>query len=454
MGRTPALEVRPRVCLPATPLARWAGFAVPSLSRQTLRLRAAPPEPASRLQSAHAAVVSALAPVPPGTRAVAKPGQVRRDGPEITLNEDLEPGFGLHPPGSLARPDQVLAGPERPLSLGDLERLADLGFKELRVRRVPRVGWAGRGGPSAGALLGHTGVSWVRERSFEWTQDLPELEPLDARIWVGVTPPPDARVRRWGDPDPDPSVEGLQLGQILGPFERTLPHPGYPGVAEQGTRARSTSSGPADAGNAPDAQLFEAQVRESLQVPERKGALGAGEHLVGTRQTAGRVQSKAGLQVFVQRDLGPISPYLPRFGDRPGAWRHRRQGGNDRRVGGLQAGSRLWRRCTEAQGLPRQRRDREAGPSGQRGGRQANARPDLEGGGSPQSALQGDRFRLQLRYRLAQCAASPVEIQLFERLAQGNSPRASIASDTRWMPKARVAVRMSVLNLSLKFTHS
>ncbi|HJL42426.1 MAG TPA: hypothetical protein RMG48_14080, partial [Myxococcales bacterium LLY-WYZ-16_1] len=194
LGRTPALEVRPRVCLPATPLARWAGFAVPSLSRQTLRLRAAPPEPASRLQSAHAAVVSALAPVPPGTRAVAKPGQVRRDGPEITLNEDLEPGFGLHPPGSLARPDQVLAGPERPLSLGDLERLADLGFKELRVRRVPRVGWAGRGGPSAGALLGHTGVSWVRERSFEWTQDLPELEPLDARIWVGVTPPPDARV--------------------------------------------------------------------------------------------------------------------------------------------------------------------------------------------------------------------------------------------------------------------
>lgn len=182
------------MCLPATPLARWAGVAVPSLSRQTLRLRAAPPEPVSRLQSAHAAVVSALAPVPPGTRAVAKPGQVRRDGPEITLNEDLEPGFGLHPPGSLARPDQVLAGPERPLSLGDLERLADLGFKELRVRRVPRVGWAGRGGPSAGALLGHTGVSWVRERSFEWTKDLPELEPLDARIWVGVTPPPDARV--------------------------------------------------------------------------------------------------------------------------------------------------------------------------------------------------------------------------------------------------------------------
>src|SRR5262249_33904264 len=36
----------------------------------------------------------------------------------------------------------------------------------------------------------------------------------------------------------------------------------------------------------------------------------------------------------------------------------------------------------------------------------------------------------------------------------GNSPRASIASETRWMPSISVAVRMSVLNLFLKLMHS
>lgn len=155
-GRTPALDLLAPGPVPSEPASRWPGVALPAKGRGPFELWGEL-RPGERfeggLDARHAVRVGALQPLPSGAQRVAREDQITTDGDQVSLREDLAVGYGVEAPGSLADADQVLVKAQAAIGWGDVERLAALGFRHVKVRRRPRIALSSDAHPAARAVV-------------------------------------------------------------------------------------------------------------------------------------------------------------------------------------------------------------------------------------------------------------------------------------------------------------